>query len=478
MKILINGFDHKSQIALIRDLKTKLSPERLIWIVGSRDEIEVISNITSDFLIVSEIINGYYPSGKELKPLDNEIINKMQPYESAIMRQMDRFEVYLKRRITYDERREIYYRHLRYWNNILMSEKFNFYIGANIPHDIYDYVIFGLCNVYKIKTLFFYQSQIKDIIHPMTDWKNFTSSVPKTFDSYIKEFKSWDIDEISLSPHMLNEWNNLKEDVIPFYMKNQKFGLTNLIKKSVVIFKRVLVNEFSIRGVSRMYQNYKLNKIYENLCSHPNFNKKYFYFPLHYQPELTSCPLGESFVDQFLILQLLDYYLPNDYVIYIKEHPKQGFASRHYGYYQNFIDSSSKVSLVSKSISSFDLIKNSKGVITISGTAGWEALFRNKPVLLFGHNFYQCAPGVFQIKTLSDCENAIHQICGNEFNCDQKALKLFMKAIDENSIKGFIDTAYSGVSNFSAEESRKNIHDFIDNFINTHNLFESQKNFD
>ena len=65
----------------------------------------------------------------------------------------------------------------------------------------------------------------------------------------------------------------------------------------------------------------KLNKLLNN-------GKKKIYFPLHFQPELTTSLLGENFDDQILIIERLSQFAGENYEIIVKENPRQTFYQR------------------------------------------------------------------------------------------------------------------------------------------------------
>jgi hypothetical protein len=147
-------------------------------------------------------------------------------------------------------------------------------------------------------------------------------------------------------------------------------------------------------------------------------------------------------VDQINALALLGRHIPPHYKLVVKEHPMQTWVGRGYGFYKDIIDQCNSVIFVKQSTSSHELIKNSVAVATITGTAGWEALFRKKPVLLFGNIFYELAPGVFKISSSSDCQNAINDIINNRFCYDERLLKLFLLALESVSITTIVDSLY------------------------------------
>lgn len=197
-------------------------------------------------------------------------------------------------------------------------------------------------------------------------------------------------------------------------------------------------------------------KFYEEHAYEPDLSQKYIYLPLHYQPEATTSPLAGVFVNQLLIVQLLAYAIPEDFFIYVKEHPMQTGFYRSIEFYKSLLNIP-KVKLVPRNYNSFRLIENCVAVATATGTAGWEALFRKKPVLMFGHHFYQHAYGVFQISSLEDCQTAINQIINKEVKPELEHIEMFLKALEKIAILGYTMEEYREVSGISEEENIENL---------------------
>ena len=99
------------------------------------------------------------------------------------------------------------------------------------------------------------------------------------------------------------------------------------------------------------------------------YNLLNIYFPMHYQPELTSCPLGGHYTDQWLIIKMLDALLPEGYYLYVKEHPKQEAAGRYKDYYQDIVKHTKRTVLVDTTVASSKLMESCKAVVSITGTA-------------------------------------------------------------------------------------------------------------
>ncbi|MDP7477526.1 MAG: hypothetical protein QF442_03700, partial [Candidatus Peribacteraceae bacterium] len=83
--------------------------------------------------------------------------------------------------------------------------------------------------------------------------------------------------------------------------------------------------------------------------------------------------------------------IPEGVQIYVKEHPNQGELLRDVEFYET-LNATASVTLVPRSTNTFDLSENAVAIATATGNAGLEGLFKGRPVLLFGHRYYQYAP--------------------------------------------------------------------------------------
>ena len=76
------------------------------------------------------------------------------------------------------------------------------------------------------------------------------------------------------------------------------------------------------------------------------------------------------------------------------------------------------VKLIHPDVNVRDLIKQSAGVCTITGTMGWEALVYGKPAVTFGRPFYDASGLSDTISTIHDLphvlRNAVHNHCVND----------------------------------------------------------------
>lgn len=187
----------------------------------------------------------------------------------------------------------------------------------------------------------------------------------------------------------------------------------------------------------------RLHSYYNKLCSKSNLDlgEPYVFVALHLQPERSTIPEGDVFADQLLMIDILANALPEGWSLYVKENPKQfrviraqqGNSWRSYDYYNQII-SYKNVKLVPVDIEPFELIDNGKAVATITGTAGWEAVLRGKPALVFGNTWYKDCEGVFYTTSMKKCREALQIIKGG-YSVNETNVKRFINTIEKLAIK-------------------------------------------
>ena len=130
-----------------------------------------------------------------------------------------------------------------------------------------------------------------------------------------------------------------------------------------------------------------------------NLKKKFVYFGLHFEPERTTNPDGGVFHDQILSIIALRKILPADFEIIVKEHPSQfyiyerGSRGRSPLFY-DLLKNIKGVQLAHYEEDSFNLIRESVFVATITGTLALEAAILGKRGLIFGDSWFSGTPNV------------------------------------------------------------------------------------
>ncbi len=156
-------------------------------------------------------------------------------------------------------------------------------------------------------------------------------------------------------------------------------------------------------------------------------DREYLYFPLHVDPEASTMVLADMFTDQMAVIESIAKSMPVGTQLIVKEHiPCVG--KRPKGFY-NRINSMPDVKIVSPFMDNFKLIKNSKLVCTITGTAGWESMLLGKPPLVIGNVHYlSINEGFVHCQDLSKIGEAIEQAIQTEAVSNQ-ALEAYIASI-------------------------------------------------
>jgi len=411
----------------------------------------VLSKESQRWFNSSDVRGGLYPNTDPaaLLPLDEGLLERMRECEAIFMHMMARLEQ--TRIIPYEERRQTYLWHLRYWNDFLEKQQINLLLAGILPHEIPDYIIYCLCKEKKISTWILHATTIRDTATLFSDIANQAPDVRDRFSALLQKHNGAK-DPVVLSPIFEDYFRSQTQPAgktaitfrRPTAVDRVVRGLRAHDVQSIAAFLRWMPLLFSFaawRGRMRKalawYRVRSLRNFYDRCAVAPDMGKPYIYVPLHFQPECSTCPMAGAFVDQLLTLQMLSHHAPPGVLLYVKEHPvqrKKGFACRSCKFYRELL-ALPNVRLVEHSTDTFALREHAQAVATATGTAGFEALFRGKPVLMFGYRFYQDAPGVFPIRTNKDCHDAMHAIFADRIKPDMRDVRLFLKALEETCVR-------------------------------------------
>lgn len=194
---------------------------------------------------------------------------------------------------------------------------------------------------------------------------------------------------------------------------------------------------------------------FEHLCEFENqeinLDGDFVYFPLQLQPEMTTSALGGLFVDQAYAIERLAALLPPGVRILVKENPKQGAYMRGPLFFHRLRRIPAATFLPSW-VNTHELTRKSRFVATVTGTAGWEAICKGKPVLVFGRAWYRGLPGVVEYRD----GLTYNEIASLEW--EHSALEQASGALIQRCHDGIIDPAYVDiVPNFDEKQNASKI---------------------
>ena len=423
MNVLVNGFTAAAVKGLVATLSDNAAVSHLYWI---RDEAVPITGAAVDTTVTRiDHQTALLGSTDQLPAITEEIywsqtvLDLYTALKPTVLKMQDRLDRYGPAR-SYADREATYRRVFTYWYRFLIDRQIGFFVGSNVPHEVTDFVLAELCRVLGIPTLYFYQ-WTPDVVLPMADYREMGSIHAQPASQLAEHDRA--LRRRVADRVRLQQTGQL--DSNPFYMDKAKIrqqkrrrerhwwqravgkvrqDWRRLLTRSGLHYAYYLTVEKQLlvgRRDRRAKQAYT-----RQATTTPDLSRPYIYLPLHYQPEATTSPLGGIYVDQYLMADVLLAAFPPDVHLYVKEHPAQGFVGRGEDYYRLFDNSSGRLHFIATDYSSAALQANSLAVATVSGTAGFEAIWQGIPVLLFGDIYYASGPGVYRIHTIEEAEVA------------------------------------------------------------------------
>lgn len=376
-----------------------------------------------------------------IAPLDAEIIEKMRHAEAMFLPMVDRYA--RRGDISYGERKRQYLAHLRFWSSVLDHEKIGLFLINHIPHQCFDYVIYELCKLKGIPTYHLERCYSVDGVFLVKDFEKSAEQLIPAMERLRKEYAD-PSKPVPLSPSYETFYAaEIAKAEYPWFTGARAKHLTRrsfiakwigkswelLHQKPRKFFAAITAPDVWTRKCTQ----HRTMQFYDARIREPDFSAPYVYAPLHMQPEETTSPRGGAFVNQELIIQMLAAHLPHGIGVYVKEHPAQGELCRSEEFYRSMCAYPS-VTFVPRNCDTFKLTEHAQAVATVTGTAGLEALFLRKPVFMFGHRFYQYAPGVYPIRSSEDCKRAVQEIFEEKCRPTLRDMRMFLKAVEECSV--------------------------------------------
>lgn len=218
-------------------------------------------------------------------------------------------------------------------------------------------------------------------------------------------------------------------------VKDYLFTYFSSLRFKFTLIDHVEIYHAKVKNYLQMIRNnyyYNFSITYSN----PDFKEKYFYYPIHLEPEAVVLYWGDGlYSNQVKLIQNIASQLPPETYLYVKDHPHAGSYRDSIDYYR--IQSVPNIRLLNPSISGKTIIAESQGVITLNGTSGFEALLLKKQVYTFGNCFYNICPKVKKIHNIKDLRNEIYAQ-QEEFDFENHELMSFIKMYIGNVEEGFV----------------------------------------
>ncbi len=419
--------------------------------------------------------------------VDEALLTDLAVYETIALKMMDRLAE--PGAFDYGERVAFYHKLVGYWSAVLDRFEPEIALFPTAPHVVYDYVLYALCQRRGIETIMFERSPLPGRIFPVRRFEDGPEAIIARYQALLA---GHDGRPVELSPELeeyLGRMSGSYRDGIPAHLKyklkkertppplskrlrSAAWQVSSLLRRrpvrvDVKLKGRPIEEAWTTiprrwryqRSTRRLRE--RLAEHYQSLTSEVDLDRPFVFVALHCQPERSTSPLGGAFVHQELMVDLLSRCLPEGWRLYVKEHVSQfrsyqradlGKSQAFYSY----LASRPEVRLVPLSFSSFDLIDRARAVATVTSTAGWEAVLRGKPALIFGQAPYRGCEGVFYTPDEAALRAALEAIASG-YTIDPNRVRLFLKAMEEACRPGYIDPIYAEVGGIDHQTNIDNL---------------------
>lgn len=438
-------------------------------------------------------------SADSSEALSAELINGLKDCQDIFLSNSDRFAYYP---LSINERKTIYYNIVRYWHNFLKKHPVDIIFFENVPHMNWDNVLYGVAQKMGIKVVCVERTGIDDAVMLVDDYKS-RMKVPADFcagydkealiGSLGKEFYDTVFKEacwIEYNARLVEKGSAIRSSAGRQMKSHLGFArhLIRALRDPAAAVSSAFAFNPSVNRIAAIFLEYKeiwrqrgLEKFYRTLTEPVNCDEKFVYFSLHFQPERTSIPLAGVFENQALALEILSKAIPEDWKIYVKEHPRQLMApkcnARHYRsrkFYER-IKSIPKVVLLNIEEENQELIRRAAVVATLTGSPGWEALLSGKPALIFGYPWYMECASCFKVDSVESCQRAIPAIQNKSREAVESDVLKFLNFYKPQFINSTVHYIFIEQSKGDIDRYARNLSDAIFAYVHSKMSFLDNK---
>ena len=157
--------------------------------------------------------------------------------------------------------------------------------------------------------------------------------------------------------------------------------------------------------------------------------KDYAFMTLHIQPEASTSVRAPFFVNERYVIENVARALPLHWRLVIKPHLRM-IGKEPLSFYRH-IKNIPNVELVSPTANTRELITNSKAVVTVAGTSGFEASLLGKKAIVFGKPVWSMIHGVTKCTDFTRLHSLLRE--AESYEPDDNNIAAYLQAVHENS---------------------------------------------
>ena len=246
--------------------------------------------------------------------------------------------------------------------------------------------------------------------------------------------------QIGLIKHFLKRIKNIYPPFLQYILSRQKYKIFD--SESEAILKSFF--EAFFKAERKKIRIFSQRRFFKEVPPESFKEEKFFLFPLHYQPEASTDVYAIYYCDQLNTAKNIAFSLPFPYKLYVKEHPV-AIGARRKEFYEE-LKKIPNIVLISSQENIGDIIKNSSGVVVLTGTPGLEAALAGKPVYVLGDVFYSYHPLCRKVKGFEELKDKIENDLIKKPNIDslEDINNRFITSYFRNTISGNMPVASVG----------------------------------
>ncbi|MEO0206364.1 MAG: hypothetical protein ABIL22_06795, partial [candidate division WOR-3 bacterium] len=300
----------------------------------------------------------------------------------------------------------------RFFENILEEIKPDFLIMLDTSMH-HNHLFYEICKSKGVKPLLLVATRLarRWAISSIADNVDFLpnklihSKNNRSFEELRNYLKSFDTFQLAtqVEKRFLSSKISLVKAAIQFLFQNKNIN----IKTHYSYYGRTKLKVL-IKSIANMLKTkYRESFINHNFVQKINHDHKFIYFPLHQEPERSLLLTAPFYTNEFEVVTNIVKSLPIGYRLYVKEHPAMKSREwRKISYYKQLMGLPNVV-MIHPSVKPSELMEKCSLVITISGTASFEASFYQKPSIVFSDTSFSVLSSVYKLRSIEELPYAI-----------------------------------------------------------------------
>lgn len=303
---------------------------------------------------------------------------------------------------------------MEFWEEIFQKYKPVLFINETVAF-IYPYLAYIACKRFNVLYQGLYYARITKRFYITNDLVGHSISIEHYYNKYNKNMEKYKLEnaKVFVEKFIINKVKPCQKIDKRKRSKNIIKRLSNIIRNPQEYEKLDLTkpnSNIAIHYIRSHIKSYIKKKIYKLVkFDKPKYQEDYFLFPLHFEPEATVYISATYYMNQLSTIETISRLLPIGTFLYVKEHPDAIGTRNSLSFYKK-IQNIPNVKLISASEDIFEFIEHSIAVIHLANTTALEAIFRRKPIIMLGDQYWDIYKHSNKINSWKEFEDVLNKI--------------------------------------------------------------------